>query len=162
MFSDSGHRRFLVLLIVGLSAYLLNLVYQEKWKVYEPARYTETAMVVNPECDLAKQECHAVTDGLRLAIRLAGELQSMKRFQIFAKAVDGSTIQLDAVDVQFSMKDMYMGENHYALHKQDQTNWQADVVLPVCASGHSDWILEVLARSGDQVYRVEMPFQLER
>ena len=161
MFKRVTHRSFMILLIVGLSAYFLYLVSANKTLRIEPAKYTEIAMVVNPDCDPVKQTCYAMTDGLRLSLQLVGEVKPLKRFQLHVKTTESSTIVLDGIDLQFSMQGMYMGEQHYALHKKNQTDWQANLVLPVCTSGRSDWIVELLARSGGRIYQARFPFQLQ-
>ena len=68
MFERFGHRSFLILLIVGLSAYFLYLVSDNNGQRIEPARFVEIAMVVNPDCDPVKQTCYAMTEGLRLGL----------------------------------------------------------------------------------------------
>lgn len=160
MFTRFGHRSFLILLMVGLTAYFLSLVSDNNWRSIEPARYTEIAMVVNPDCDPVKQTCYATTDGIRLGLHFTGELKPLKRFQLQVKTAEGSAIALEGIDLQFSMRGMYMGEQHYVLRRVNKTEWQGDMVLPVCTRGRSDWAVELLARSGDRVYRAEFPFQL--
>jgi len=160
MFTRFGHRSFLILLMVGLAAYFLHLVSGSKWRSIEPARYTEIAMVINPDCDPVTQTCYAVTEGLRVGISFTGMVKPLTRFQIKVLTTENSTVTLEGIDLQFSMRGMYMGEQHYALRKGNETEWQGDIVLPVCISGRSDWSVELLARSGDQVYQARFPFQL--
>jgi len=151
----------MILLVVGLVAYFLSLFSDGDWRSVEPARYTELAMVVSPGCDPEKQTCYAMTDGLRLGLRFTGEVKPLKRFQLQAKVKEGSEVSLDGIDVQFRMRDMYMGEQQYALRKLSKTEWQGDVVLPVCSTGRSEWTVEVLARTGDRLYQAEFLFQIQ-
>jgi len=161
MFTRFGHRSFLILLMVGLTAYFLYLVSGNNWRSIEPAHYTEIAMVGNPDCDPVKQTCYAVTDGLRLGLRFTGEVKPLKRFQLQVQTTEDSAIVVDGIDLQFSMRGMYMGEQHYALPKLNEKEWQGEILLPVCTSGRSDWTVELLARSGDRVYQSAFAFRFQ-
>lgn len=156
-----GHRSFLILLLVGLLAYFMSLFSESGWRSIEPARYTELAMVVSPGCDAVKQTCYAMTDGFWLGLNISGEPKPLKQFQLKVQIKEGSEVSLDGIDVQFNMRDMYMGEQRYVLRKLSKTEWQGDVVLPVCTSGRSEWTVELLARTTDQIYQAEFPLQLQ-
>ncbi len=151
----------MILLVVGFVAYFLSLFSDSDWQRIEPARYTELAMVVSPGCDPVKQTCYAMSNGLRLGLHISGEPKPLKRFQLQASVEKGSKVSLEGIDVQFRMHDMYMGEQQYALRMQGKTEWQGDVVLPVCTSGRSEWAIELLARTGDRLYQAEFLFQLK-
>jgi len=159
--SRFGHRSFMILLIVGLAAYFLSLFSDGEWRSIEPARYTELAMVVSPDCDPVKQTCYAMADGLRLGLTISDQPKPLKRFQIQVNLEESSELILDGIDVQFKMRDMYMGEQQYVLQQLNETQWQGGIVLPVCTSGRSEWTVELLARTGDHLYQAEFPFHLQ-
>lgn len=156
-----GHRSFMILLVVGLVAYFLSLFSDGEWRSIEPVRYTELAMVISPGCNPVKQTCYAIADGLRLGLHIFSEPKPLKRFQLQVSVEEGSRLSLDGIDVQFRMRDMYMGEQQYALLMLSKTEWQGDVVLPVCTSGRSEWTVELLARTADRLYQAEFLFQLQ-
>lgn len=62
--------------------------------------------------------------------------------------------QAQQVHASFSMHGMQMGFNRYRLLPQGDGNWQAQVTLPACVQGRSDWelLLEVDAE------RYALPF----
>ncbi len=159
--SRSVHRIFMTLLIVGLAAYFLSLFSDGEWRSIEPAQYTERAMMVSPDCDPVKMTCYAMVDGFRLGLHISGEPKPLKRFQLKVTLEENSEIVLDGIDVQFKMRDMYMGEQQYVLQKLNEIEWQGDIILPVCTSGRSEWTVELLARTGDRLYQAEFPFQIK-
>lgn len=66
------------------------------------------------------------------------------------------------VYVSFSMEKMEMGLNRYQLIKQgDLDLWLADVTLPVCVQGRSDWIAEVEIKTQLQTMRYQIPFKID-
>lgn len=45
------------------------------------------------------------------------------------------------VSARFAMVGMEMGDNTYRLTEAGGGKWRADVVLPVCVAGRSDWLV---------------------
>ena len=62
-------------------------------------------------------------------------------------------VSVSEPSVEFSMADMDMGFNRYRF-VADESNWQARVTLPVCASGSRHWIATL--HLGDKAY--SLPF----
>lgn len=48
-----------------------------------------------------------------------------------------------SVNASFSMNGMQMGFNRYRLLPQHDGSWQAQVMLPACVQGRSDWELQL-------------------
>lgn len=64
--------------------------------------------------------------------------------------------EIQNVRASFAMKGMEMGFNRYQLIKAGQNEWQAEVTLPVCVQGRSDWemLIEIEAEEGKQRFLV--------
>ena len=65
-----------------------------------------------------------------------------------------------AVTVSFSMRDMAMGLNRYALTQSAQGGWQGEIILPICVSGRTDWIAEFDIQLPDRHVVFAVPFVL--
>jgi len=63
------------------------------------------------------------------------------------------------IHVDFAMQRMEMGLNRYRLIQGNQSgDWQAEVTLPVCVQGRSDWNMLVEIETGGKVQRFQLPF----
>ncbi len=70
--------------------------------------------------------------------------------------------EVDSVTASFSMSGMDMGVNRYRLISDGADRWLANVTLPVCTSGRSDWLAAVEVVAAGRRYAVEVPFTLGR
>ena len=63
---------------------------------------------------------------------------------------------IKSIHASFAMKGMEMGFNRYQLIKAGQNEWQAEITLPVCVQGRSDWgmLIEIDAEEGKQGFLV--------
>lgn len=85
-----------------------------------------------------------------LHVRFDQRPRAMQRFR--------AVVQLPKareVHASFSMRGMEMGFNRYRLLPDGNGSWQAEIMLPACVQGRSDWLmlLEVDGR------RYELPFK---
>ena len=62
--------------------------------------------------------------------------------------------------VTFAMQGMDMGLNRYRLYGDSMSAWKADVTLPICLSGRSDWIAEFELLLADRRVVLQIPFVL--
>jgi hypothetical protein len=63
------------------------------------------------------------------------------------------------IHVDFAMQSMEMGLNRYRLSPANQSgDWQAEVTLPICVQGRSDWNILVEVEAGGNVQRFQLPF----
>lgn len=60
----------------------------------------------------------------------------LKPFELQVKAPDAGQVAAD-----FAMQDMNMGRNRYILQRGTDGAWHGNIVLPVCVSGASRWIM---------------------
>ena len=92
-------------------------------------------------------------------VRFAEQPQAMRPLHFILHL--NQAISPAQIHVDFAMKGMAMGLNRYRLvHVND--DWQADVTLPVCVQGRSDWemLVEIEAEGG--VKRFIVPFSAEK
>ena len=63
------------------------------------------------------------------------------------------------IHVDFAMQDMEMGLNRYRLIQSNQSgDWQAEVTLPICVQGRSDWNMLLEIEAGKKIQRFKLPF----
>lgn len=63
------------------------------------------------------------------------------------------------VHVDFAMQNMEMGLNRYRLIQSKQlSDWQAEITLPVCIQGRSDWSMLIEFEADDDIQRFQIPF----
>ncbi|HYG14046.1 MAG TPA: hypothetical protein VD885_07875, partial [Methylophilaceae bacterium] len=59
----------------------------------------------------------------------------------------------------FAMQGMEMGLNRYRLLRQPDGKWAAEVTLPVCVQGRSDWLMELEVIEPDGAHRYQLAFR---
>lgn len=63
------------------------------------------------------------------------------------------------VHVDFAMQHMEMGLNRYRLTQSKQaSDWQAEITLPICIQGRSDWNMLIEFEAEDDIQRFQIPF----
>ncbi|MGZ8251786.1 MAG: hypothetical protein ACXW1P_05290 [Methylophilaceae bacterium] len=73
-----------------------------------------------------------------LKVRLDQVPHVMKPFKLLIEA--GGAREVHA---SIAMQGMEMGLNRYRLIRQADNSWKAEVTLPVCIQGRSDWVMLV-------------------
>ena len=64
-----------------------------------------------------------------------------------------------SIHVDFAMQNMEMGFNRYRLIQASQSgDWQAEVTLPICVQGRSDWNMLLEIEAGKKIQRFKLPF----
>lgn len=72
------------------------------------------------------------------------------------------TANAKQVYASFVMEKMEMGLNRYHLLKQgDSDLWLAEVTLPVCAQGRSDWVVQVEIKTQFKTMYYQIPFKID-
>jgi hypothetical protein len=65
------------------------------------------------------------------------------------------------IHVDFAMQDMEMGLNRYRLIQVNQSgDWKAEVTLPICVQGRSDWNMLLEIEAGNGIQRFQLPFSV--
>ncbi|MDT8387656.1 MAG: hypothetical protein RQ736_09085 [Thiogranum sp.] len=117
------------------------------------------SLPADASCDVAPG-CSVAINDFSVDFLIGPEPRALRSFAVRARIPDDASIT--AIAVEFVMVDMQMGMNRYRLVPQSNRTWRADVTLPVCVSGRSDWIAQFELLSHEGRTRVDIPFSLER
>lgn len=109
-----------------------------------------TAQSTAITCNQAQQWCG--NDVIQVQFDRAPK--PMEPFKLLVKLVHPA----QTVSADFTMPDMDMGENRYAL-QQAQALWQADVTLPVCMHGGADWLMDIDAQGEHGQQKLQVTFK---
>lgn len=72
------------------------------------------------------------------------------------------TVNARQVYASFAMERMEMGLNRYHLLKRpDSDLWFAEVTLPVCVQGRSDWVVELEIKTQLETMHYQIPFKVD-
>ncbi len=105
-------------------------------------------------CADARLGCGDEQSGLQ--IRFDRTPRSMQPFAVAVAAPEA-----DAVFASFAMQGMEMGLNRYRLLRQPDEKWTAEVTLPVCVQGRSDWLMELEVIEPGGVQRYQLAFSAD-
>ena len=118
-----------------------------------------TPLQLSESCDV-KAGCVAVADDVSLHLSIGPDMRALVPFPVTV-VVQGEQ-RADSVTASFAMRDMDMGLNRYQLINDGAQRWFANVTLPVCSSGRSDWIAVVEVLSKGRRFAVEVPFVMDK
>jgi len=105
--------------------------------------------------------CAARNESVSVQLRFPAPPHALKPFPV--QLLVTTDKRVESVVLAFSMAGMDMGLNRYRMVRDPQTgNWRADVTLPVCVSGRSDWIAAVEMVIAGREYRWNVPFVVQR
>ncbi len=112
------------------------------------------------DCDPVRQRCDIAIDGLRLAVRMGPGVKALKAFPVRVWPGLPPGTRIDKFFVSFTMAGMDMGMNRYRLAEQPDGSWLAEVTLPICTSGRTDWIATIELHTDQGRWKVPVPFVL--
>ena len=92
--------------------------------------------VLTAHCLDPVQGCQVSFGERQAEVRFLSVPTPLKRFDLVVQAPDAGQVAAD-----FAMQGMDMGPNHYVLQRTADGAWQGKIVLPVCVSGASNWIM---------------------
>jgi hypothetical protein len=92
--------------------------------------------ILMAHCPDLVQGCQVAFGERRAEVRFLSAPTPLKRFDLVVKAPDAGQVAAD-----FAMQGMDMGPNHYVLQRTADGAWNAKVILPVCVSGTSNWVM---------------------
>ena len=108
-----------------------------------------------------QQGCAVRGESVSMQLRFLAPPHALKPFPV--QLLVTTDQQVESVVIAFSMAGMDMGLNRYRMVRDPQTgNWGADVTLPMCVSGRSDWIAGVDLVIAGRDYRWTVPFVVQR
>lgn len=113
------------------------------------------------QCTTLTTGCKARLGDNHVEIRFPENIVFLKQFPIEVRLVEQQPNPVTKVNVDFQMVGMKMGINFYQLtqSEKNQSLWTGKGVLPVCATGRTDWqVIVSLVRAG---YEQKVAFQFE-
>ncbi len=119
----------------------------------------EATLSVDVPCDATGQGCTAQSGAMQWIVRVGPDAAALKSFPVSLRII-GSDETLETARVKFVMSGMSMGLNEYRLISADNNAWEADVTLPICTSGRSDWLAEFSVASKRKRWTLVVPFAL--
>lgn len=117
---------------------------------------------VQQPCDVARAGCTAGNDKLTVTVQFDKDFAALKPFQLQLTPGPESSVQIDEINLVFSMQGMNMGLNKYRLLHGSDGVWTGNVTLPICTSGRSDWLADFDIQAAGQRWKMQLPFVLEK
>ena len=127
-------------------------------KAPEP-RLPVSRLTLSQPCDV-RQGCRVADESVAVTVIFDAEPRALQSFPIRVQ-FDGHQ-QADAVTVAFSMQGMDMGSNRYRLIADALGGWSAEIILPICTSGRTDWVADFELVVADRRLQIQVPFVLEK
>jgi hypothetical protein len=105
------------------------------------------------DCDLSQQSC--TLEGFQLEFeRPVKPLTQLKVRLLSQHPIDSAVLYLE-------MKDMDMGINRFLFREVGQGAWEANMIIPVCATGRRDWLASLVILEEGKHQRIVFPFTVE-
>ena len=114
-----------------------------------------TPLQIGASCDV-EAGCIASAADVSLRLSMGPGLRVLTPFPLNIEVQGDQSV--DSVTASFAMQGMDMGMNRYQLVNDGAQRWFANVTLPVCVSGRSDWILTLEVLAGGRRFTLEVPF----
>jgi hypothetical protein len=112
-------------------------------------------LMLDDACDV-RSGCIGRNDDLSASVRMSPHRSALKPFNVALT----SDAALEVVTVSLEMPGMDMGQNRYRLLQANEGSWQAEITLPICTSGRSDWVAVFELQTSDKRYQLSVPFTL--
>jgi len=113
-------------------------------------------------CQPANGDCHVTIDGGQLQWRVDSPLQYLQAFSSHIRLENIADKDVRHVSMKFIMRGMEMAVNRSEFKRQSAGVWQAESVLPICASGRKDWLAIVRLETRKGVWQVGFAFTLSK
>jgi hypothetical protein len=118
-----------------------------------------TELSVTPGCEV-QQGCQAGDSSLSVSVQFGDTPRALQPFPLGLQFSGDEPVE--QVTVSFSMQGMDMGLNRYRLTGDKMSGWKADITLPICVSGRSDWIAEFELVTDQRRLQFSLPFVLQK
>ncbi len=128
------------------------------WKQYSQQARTEKAQTKTIAIAIVCPDIAQSCGNAQFSVRFKEQPQVMKPLHLELIFLDGQSIQ--NVHAGFAMRGMEMGFNRYQLIKTAEAEWVAEVTLPVCVQGRSDWEMTLMVEGAEQQSRFLVPFSV--
>jgi hypothetical protein len=118
-----------------------------------------TVVSVAADCDMLSG-CEAGDSDIAVRLSFDALPRALQPFPVHVRGLRGEPVE--AVSVGFTMEGMDMGLNRYRMVDDGAGGWTADVILPVCMSGRSDWIATFDLSTSQRRMRIPVAFVLHK
>lgn len=125
----------------------------------QPFSQTEIS-VGQIKCEPLKKDCIAKVGDGELLWFIESPIHYLKPFQSKIQFNNISANEIIHVSVEFVMQGMRMAANRSVFSQQSKDIWQAQSVLPICASGRKDWLAIVRLETKQGVWQSGFEFVL--
>lgn len=140
--------RWITLLFLFVAAAIATTKFaREMVKVRTPGKVTTVS------CPALPATCRLEVGGHPLELSFSPAPVLLKPFTLNVKAPAARS-----VFAEFAMAGMDMGVNRYRLEAAGTGAWKANVTLPVCVAGSSNWIMTLEVDGA----KVQVPFTAEK
>ena len=156
-------RIFSILFIVMVAAFYVYLDSGLQPGNVSTEVYEQVTLHTDKSCDVMSEYCKSASDAVNVELQLLGAPGALKPFPVAVK-INGLKQSADArVIISFEMKGMDMGQiKHKLIRQDDSSDWGANVVLPLCTSGRSDWSANIEVIENKKIYLAEFAFELNK
>ena len=153
-------RIVLLLLIVGF-IFLYLQIKDGKYSNQDYQTYNQYQLMTQGDCDLVEAGCQSYGDDINVLLTFQSSPSALKPFVATLVIESPKDMQSSDVKLSFEMQGMDMGEQSFKLDFAQSTGrWEGEVILPICTSGRSDWLVISEITQGDSIYTSNHSFRL--
>lgn len=120
--------------------------------------------VVN--CNVQQKICKIELEEFNIEISMDKNIYYLKKFNVNIWVESKEVTNIESIQIDFKMKNMNMGVNHFILNKiksdNKKQNWQGSALLPVCVTGRADWFSELNIVTKQNKYIIEFPILVKK
>ena len=120
--------------------------------------------VVN--CNVQKKICKIELEQFNIEISMDKNIYYLKKFNVDIGVEIKEDTNIESIQIDFKMKNMNMGLNHFILNKiksdNKKQNWHGSALLPVCVTGRADWFSELNIVTKQNKYIIEFPILVKK
>lgn len=113
-------------------------------------------------CMPQERICNIKINDIEVSVSFEKEIFYLKPFKVSLFSENKNSNGIDAVYIDFKMRNMDMGVNRFLLSgtdsKNNKQNWQGKALLPICVTGRADWYSELEIIIDKKKYIVSFPF----
>ncbi|MDQ7015083.1 MAG: hypothetical protein Q9N68_01770 [Gammaproteobacteria bacterium] len=122
----------------------------------------EHLLLSSTACLNQEGECRLTASQGEVRLSFADKVLPLQPFILNLDVSDWPS-EVKSVLVDFKMAAMDMGKNRYSLLKNKEGYWQSRVVLPICAAGGEEWLLQLrLTDVAGNGGLATVPFRLQK
>ena len=117
-------------------------------------------------CNVQQKKCKVELEKFNIEISMDNNIYYLKKFKVAVWLETKEGTNIESIQIDFKMKNMNMGVNHFILNKMEsenkKQNWQGNMLLPVCVTGRADWFSELIIITKQNKYIFEFPILVKR